>query len=172
MESKNFGGGLGIDVHIRTKIKDDWSYINSSAIKIGQDVFEIGAFGKYYLNGVEHADLTGATLSGFPIVVVHGGVKELDGKKFEMKLYEYLVDMGDKGKIFVKATGPYMAVMIHDAKGEHFSDALGLMGNYENGDLDGRDGKTNFHGKPNKFGLEWQVRDMETMLFHEAKGPQ
>ena len=36
-----FTGGMGLDVHIRTKIVRYWSYIQSVAIRIGNDILEI-----------------------------------------------------------------------------------------------------------------------------------
>jgi hypothetical protein len=38
-----FESGMGIDVHIRTKIRRDMSYISSAALKIGKDVLEVAA---------------------------------------------------------------------------------------------------------------------------------
>jgi hypothetical protein len=47
-----FESGLGLDVHIRTKIRHDMSYISSVALRISSDVLEVESQGVYYLNGV------------------------------------------------------------------------------------------------------------------------
>ena len=39
----DFQNGLPLDIHIRTKIRyEDYSYIESAAIKIGDDILEVG----------------------------------------------------------------------------------------------------------------------------------
>jgi len=43
VESPDFEDGLGLKIHIRTKIKSWFSYIESAAIQIGSDILE-GAF--------------------------------------------------------------------------------------------------------------------------------
>lgn len=57
VSSEKFANGLGLDIHIRTTIRDDWSYISATALRIGEDILEVHSFGKYYLNGVENAPL-------------------------------------------------------------------------------------------------------------------
>ena len=37
----NFADGLGLDAQIRTKVVRYWSYIKSSAIRIGEDILEV-----------------------------------------------------------------------------------------------------------------------------------
>jgi hypothetical protein len=53
MYSNNFGDGLGLDIHIRTEIKQDWPFVAATAIKIGRDIFEISSAGHYYLNALK-----------------------------------------------------------------------------------------------------------------------
>jgi hypothetical protein len=54
--SSQFGSGLGLDVHIRTKMRRDMSYI-SLPCWVGTDVLEVESQGVYYLNGVAGAEL-------------------------------------------------------------------------------------------------------------------
>lgn len=166
MHSNNFGGGLGLDIHIRTEIKQDWSFVAATAIKIGQDILEIGSAGHYYLNGLKSTALTlnKATISGFRIIYKQGG---------DQNDYRFIVDMGIKGKVRVKVHGEYLAVSVSQAKEEYFGDAVGLMGEFQTGNMIGRDGATtSFEQDPNAFGFDWQVRDTEIKLFRESKGPQ
>ena len=53
--------GLGLDLHIRTKMVAGWSLISNAALKIGVDVVEIVNDGSFYLNG--------KTISNFPHVI-------------------------------------------------------------------------------------------------------
>ena len=50
------GQGNNLDLHIRTTIRYDYSYIESAAIQIGNDVLEVSSFGSYALNGVKGLD--------------------------------------------------------------------------------------------------------------------
>jgi hypothetical protein len=128
MHSKNFGLALdtphpylGLDIHIRTKIIQNWSFVAGVAVKIGHDILDVGSFGHHYLNGIENAAATNkATLSGFPIKYNHGGEKQ----------YQFVINMGDKGNIFIKVYGEYMAVSVSEAADEYFGDAVGLMGEF------------------------------------------
>jgi hypothetical protein len=58
LQIKEFASGLGLDVHIRTYMRRDMSYICSSAVlRIGSDVLEVESQGVYYFNGVAGANL-------------------------------------------------------------------------------------------------------------------
>jgi len=160
VHSKNFGEGLGLDIHVRTEIRDDWSFVAAAAIKIGKDTLEVGGFGRYYFNGIKDANID--TISGFPIQHRRGG------KNQSM----FIVELGKKGKIYVKVYKDLLAVSVSDTTGEHFGDAVGLMGEFKTGNMIGRDGETVFDKDPSAYGLDWQVRDTELVLFHEVKGPQ
>ena len=62
--SRTFGNGLGLDLHIRTEIKLNWSFISNVAVRIGGDIFEASAKdGASYYNGVQ------MTLSEFPFIM-------------------------------------------------------------------------------------------------------
>jgi hypothetical protein len=56
LQSKEFesglGLGLGLDVHIRTHMRRDMSYISSAALRMGTDLLEVESQGVYYFNGV------------------------------------------------------------------------------------------------------------------------
>jgi hypothetical protein len=96
LQSKEFESGLGLDVHIRTHIRRDMSYISSAALRIGTDVLEVESQGVYYLNGVADADLP-SEFGGFEflhtqptdkqhVFEVHLGVRE----RIKVKTYKDL----------------------------------------------------------------------------------
>eukprot|EP00980_Cylindrotheca_fusiformis_P000502 scaffold120_cov59-Cylindrotheca_fusiformis.AAC.18 len=72
----NFADGLGLDVQIRTKLVRFWSYIQTSAIRIGDDIFEFqgdalpeeSSGPKYWFNLEYQGNLD--TIGGFPIVMI------------------------------------------------------------------------------------------------------
>jgi hypothetical protein len=57
LQNKDFETGLDLDVHIRTQMLRDMSYISSAVLRIGSDVLEVESQGVYYLNGVANAEL-------------------------------------------------------------------------------------------------------------------
>jgi len=62
-----FANGAGLCIHARTKIQHDHGCIESAAMKIGEDIFQVSSYGKCVLNGVSRADLNSTAMSGFPI---------------------------------------------------------------------------------------------------------
>ncbi|GAX27590.1 hypothetical protein FisN_13Hu321 [Fistulifera solaris] len=159
VKSSSFDNGKGLEIQVRTQMRDDWSFIAAAALRIGSDVLEIGQQGFYYLNDVAGAALP-STIGGFPIALLHYGARR---HKFE-------VDMGLHGKIIIKVFNEFLAVQIDDAHRDGFADSYGLMGSFVDGSLVGRNGRV--IEDTDEFGLSWQVTDGEDMLFQEAKGPQ
>jgi hypothetical protein len=64
LQSKDFESGLDLDVHIRTQMLRDMSYISSAVLRIGTDVLKVESQGVYYLNDVANAELPNE-FSGF-----------------------------------------------------------------------------------------------------------
>lgn len=156
---------LGFEAQIRTTIRHDWSFISGAAVKIGNDVLEVGTKGTYYINGVKNPELP-ATLSGYPILFKffdHGPNKRFD---------RFLIDLGETGEVMIKVYGEFLSIAItRGEKTEKWQGAVGLMGSYETGELVGRDGESVFLDT-NLFGVEWQVNDDQPPLFQDAVGPQ
>ena len=63
-------------------------------------------------------------------------------------------------------------VSVSDVNGDKtdFGDSLGLMGSFGTGRMVASAGKV-IEG-PNAFGLEWQVRESQPMLFRANRAPQ
>ncbi len=159
VKTPTFHNGAGLDLHIRTKIRDDWSFISDAAVRIGNDVLEVGTRAYYYLNGVAGAELP-ATVGGFPLTLTHFGTKR---HKFE-------VDLGHMGVIVIKVFNEFLAVEVDNAHSDGFGDSVGLMGAFTDGSLIGRNGQV--HADHNEFGLSWQVHDTDGNLFQKVEGPQ
>lgn len=163
IHAPSFAHGMGLDVHIRTKIRYAYSFIESAAIKIGTDVIEISGFGQYILNGVENADLESAQMGAFEITHVAES----------RKLHHFEINVGDH-KIKVKTSKDFVSVTLDDGQPMDYIDSVGMMGRYGVGTLLGRDGKTVFTLENiNDFGQEWQVRPEEPQLFaNSERAPQ
>jgi hypothetical protein len=154
------GLGLGLDVHIRTKIRRGFSFISSAALRIGKDLLEVESQGVYWLNGVLSADLPNE-FSGFAFSHTQPTDKQ----------HVFDVHLGGRERIKVKTYKDFVSVLIEQASGKHFGDSVGLMGDFRMGHMIARDGKTVLDDA-NAFGQEWQVRDTEPSLFHTVRLPQ
>jgi hypothetical protein len=160
LHSSAFESGLGLDVHIRTKIRRDMSYISSAALRIGSDVLEVESQGVYYLNGVAGAALP-AEFSGFEFLHTQPSDKQ----------HVFEVHLGGREGIKVKTYKDFVSVLIEQGENKHFGDSAGLMGDFQMGHMIARDGKTVIEDA-NAFGQEWQVLHSEPSLFQAVRLPQ
>jgi hypothetical protein len=150
-------------------MKDDWSYISDAALKIGNDILELGANGAYYLNGEKGADLpsTIGTIGGFPITYL-GNRKEAH-KRYQ---HTFSVDVGHGEVIVIKEHKEWFYISFKRASGNNYEDSVGLTGSFNEGARVGRDGESVFEDKK-AFGQEWQVHpETEPMLFQTIRAPQ
>jgi hypothetical protein len=155
-----FESGLGLDVHIRTKIRRDMSYISSAALRIGSDVLEVESQGIYYLNGVVGAALP-AEFSGFEFLHTQPTEKQ----------HVFEVHLGGDESITLKTYKDFVSVLIEQGENKHFGDSAGLMGDFRMGQMIARDGETVIDDA-NAFGQEWQVLNTESSLFQTLRFPQ
>jgi hypothetical protein len=151
---------LGLDVHVRTKLRRDMSYISSATLRIGTDILEVGSQGVYYLNGVVGAELPDE-FSGFAFT--HSQPSE--------KQHVFEVYLGGRERVKVKTYKDFVSVLIEQAERKNFGDSVGLMGDYGEGRMLARDGQT-ILDDANTFGQEWQVLESEATLFQRLRLPQ
>lgn len=159
----DFDDGNGLDIHIRTTIRYDYSFIETAAVRIGADVLEVGSWGEYFLNSVESADLKShmANLNGFRILHT----------QTDKRQHTFEIVREGKSYITLKVFKDIVSVMVNEgAEIGLFKNSIGLLGTL-GGQMLARDGKT-LMTDPNDFGQEWQVRGEEAMLFQTARAPQ
>jgi hypothetical protein len=160
LQSKEFESGLGLDVHIRTTIRRDMSYISSAVIRIGKDVLEVESQGVYWLNGALNADMPDE-FSGFAFSHAQPTDKQ----------HVFEVHLGGRERVKVKTYKDFVSVLIEQGENKHFGDSTGLMGDFRMGHMIARDGNTVIEDA-NAFGQEWQVLDTEPSLFQTVRLPQ
>lgn len=148
---------MGLTIHIRTTIRDDFSFIEAAAVKIGQDILEVSGFGDYLLNGVGTADLP-ATIGGF----------DIDYEMINKKKHRFDIEYAPGKTIRIKTVKDLVNVQLINATATAFGDSVGLMGKFGSGKLVARDGHTNLDHDYNDFGMEWQVQHDELKLFDDA----
>jgi von Willebrand factor type D domain len=83
------GSGLPLDVHARTTIKNDWSYVSNAAVKIGGDILEIttDANVTHYFNGEPNVDFPIAMADKY--IVRKQGVEAFPGQYRT----DYMIDL-------------------------------------------------------------------------------
>ena len=163
IKNKSFLNGLGMEVHLRTKIQTWWSYIEAAALQIGDSILEVkgGKDATYWINQEEGPQLeNGAefSLSGYK---VH--FKRTNGHQ-----HRYRIDFGNGNVVAIEVFKDFVRMNVRAGNADDFAGALGMMGHYPDGKLVGRDGKTVIKDT-DAMGLEWQVVPGDgPMLFHDA----
>jgi hypothetical protein len=162
VQSPAFHHGLGLDIHVRTKIVRNWSYIDVAVVKIGKDVLEYkgGDDEHYWINNVAH--------DGTPTNKI--GDFNLDYKRTSSTQREMSVDIGHGHRVEIKSYKTMVGVTIIGGNREDFEKSVGLTGEYGTGRKLGRDGREIANSI--EFGQEWQVRPEDGLFFRTVEGPQ
>jgi len=165
----SFDSGSGVDVHIRNKRMSMWSFIESSAIRIGKDTFELTG-GKdnddFLINGIvqkrKNKNGVVGSISGYDIKFTE--VNE-NSRKFMINLGTNKKNNNVEQIIFTTWKS-FVSVSVKNPTKDHFDGCLGLMGSFPAGVMVARDGKTVLDDS-NEFGQEWQVLSTEPELFSQ-----
>ena len=143
LDAPDFGGGVGLTVHIRTTRRYEYSSITTVAVRVGESVMEVSGYGLYSLNGVIHAEMPGS-LEGYK--VTHEQVNK--------KRHNYVVDLMDGGEA-IQITSFRDIVSVSIVSASKMQNSKGLLGQFGTGTMLARDGKTVI-ADPVAFGNEWQ----------------
>jgi von Willebrand factor type D domain len=162
--SESFGNGLGLRVHGRTEIVDNWSRIRNAAVQIGQDTVELSNKGVIYLNGkvADENMLSNAALSGVYNItketIVLGNIPKTD----------ITVRLNEEHREKIKLSLYKNIINVHVGADE--DDLQGMLGHKT---VDGFVGRNKMVLEDHTgMGNHWQVRDNEPMIFAEAVAPQ
>jgi hypothetical protein len=181
MQTDNFGNGLGLRIHIRTKIEQSWSYVKLAAIKIGNDVLEVQGQGEvwdtsaaavHYINGELNAELPFKLSGKYPVI----RVQETHCSTDESKCVEaiiYKIDLFEGGSIQVTLKWGVLRLGVTVGGSNDFDGTVGLIGHLSEPGFWARDSISKFtEVNINQFGQEWQVQESEPMIFNERRIPQ
>jgi hypothetical protein len=167
LSSPNFGNGLGLDIHVRTKVRYSYSYIETAVLRLGNDLLEVDSFGAYKVNGVEGAALRKPGLigfmEGFPIYHTHS--------KEDTKKHTFDVVLSSNQNITFTTFKDFVSVRPMGGEEYALTGSVGVLGDYNTGLMLGRNGWT-IYEDPIEFGLEWQVKDTDPKLFVTDDFPQ
>jgi hypothetical protein len=160
VHQEDFDGENDLDVHIRTTIEDTFSFIESAAVKIGEDSLEFVST-MVTLNGVQLAleEKSPVTFGNNYSIIKNTSVYGYP--TFHIVLKE--------GVVTVKATKRFMSVKV-DGKDDALVGSMGMLGDYESGEMKSREGATmqDF----TQFGFEWQVNPEDPKIFGDDRSPQ
>ncbi|CAJ1935368.1 unnamed protein product [Cylindrotheca closterium] len=164
MKDEVFAQGLGLHVHIRTKIVGYWSYIQSIAIQIGNDILEIEGStiadeqAHYWINYEYQGDLD--NFAGFSVTQSAPSAYKR----------HYTIDLNPNSSIVVQVYKEFVRLQFNGDESV-FGNTVGLLGDYMTGKTHARDGITAIDDFTN-LGDQWQVLPYEKRLFREASRPQ
>lgn len=171
---ESFDGKQDLAIHARTTVRYSYSFIETLAVRIGNDTLEVSSWGEHALNGVENAMVANTPaqnglrkqvavpdIGGYPIIF-----SQVDKKKTIVD-----ISLGEGQRISIKTMKDLVGIAIHNANERQFGNTVGLLGNFH-GQLLARDAATDLHDNADALGQEWQVRDNEPMLFRTARAPQ
>ena len=154
------GSNQDFDLDIRTTIQDNWSYIGSAALKIGDDILEVSSYGEYSFNGVASAlvdeGAVSPTLGGRSSPLAHIGGYPIHHRWVDKKHFKHVIDVVLDPTVNVTITNvkQLVGVSINHASEKHFGTVEGLMGNF-NGELLARNGVLDMKYDVNSFAQEW-----------------
>merc|ERR1712113_500009 len=83
----------------------------------------------------------------------------------------FRVNFEEHGMMDIKVFNEFLSILVHDVQDHEFYDSVGLMGTFQDGLMVGRD-RASVFADANEFGMEWQIRDFDSQLFHENRYPQ
>jgi von Willebrand factor type D domain len=163
LHAPSFWNGLGLRIHIRTKImRQQYSFIEEVAVQIGDDVLQVSGWGAWSLNQVADAALDTITVGGFPIT------RDLYDKKDSI----LRIHVSDTETIVLRTHKNLVNVNLDHSLAQNFLDSVGLLGQFGNGIQLARDGESVLEDTQ-AFAQEWQVRpDMDGNLFETLREPQ
>ena len=153
---------LDLDLHVRTKIRYDYSYITHAAVRLGDDILEVAGWGDYLLNSVGHADLP---------ATMNNGLYTVTYSKISDKEHVFEIAITDTVSLTLHTFKDWVGVKMSGRSVELFGESVGLMGAFDSGAWLDRDGKTVLED-PNTFGQAWQVQQEEPKLFVATRAPQ
>jgi von Willebrand factor type D domain len=156
-----FANGTGLEIHARTTIVGTWSLISSTAMRIGDDILEIVNDDTVYLNGVKNVELPLTLADKYKV----SKTQETFAANENARVV-YTIEL-ETGEVKVSNNQKMLRVDVN----AFLPGTEGMLGLQSAKGMIGRDRETVL-SNANEMGSQWQVRNYEPMLFHEARAPQ
>eukprot|EP00977_Amphora_coffeiformis_P014060 scaffold3846_cov108-Amphora_coffeaeformis.AAC.8 len=179
---------MEIDIHIRTTIRNVYSFVQAAAIRVGSNVLEFQTNSGSSSSTTSSTDtpplvyVNGQTIQHFPwpplsnpepantiVTQIHPLFHNKPGR------YIYVVPLKNNAttRVIVKVTKHFITVSL-DGATTGLEQAVGMWGEFGTGNLVTRNGTVLAEdGAFDAFGMEWQVRpDVDPVLFSTPRAPQ
>lgn len=154
---------IDLNIHVRTTIRNEYSFIEAAAVQLGKDVFQVGGWGEHFVNGVDGA------LKGHDVPTVNG--RSITYTQINKKKHSFVVPMDTHGHNITVTTFKDFVNVHLNLPSHVLVDSSGLMGDYQTGAFLARD-RTTVVEDVNDFGQEWQRLPSEKDLFVAPRHPQ
>ena len=164
LHSDRYGHHAGLDLHIRTKIYEFYSYIESAALRMG-----------HYLLHVEQDGLTldskAYSYDDLPLTFGHGDLHyQIELLVHDEEQTKIRVLLHDSSEIFFTFYKHFLHILV-SGNSKDFGDSVGLLGKFGSGDMIARGGA--LMENMEDFAHSWQVHpDTDGQLFKEVRTPQ
>ncbi|CAB9526409.1 expressed unknown protein [Seminavis robusta] len=165
LSNPDYSNGLGLEVQVRTKVNDWWSYIEAAVLRIGDETVEVRGgeeYSRYWINGEEGFSAL-EPQEEMQVWLQQGGI-EVHIRQVNSKQFQLRVDLGNDEGVVFETFQQFVRVDVqaNDAEEKSFaSNSLGLVGSFPRGAKVGRD-KTTVIRSSTKFAKEWMVPAAET----------
>ena len=196
LKNSHFDKGLGLDIHIRTKIDTWWSFIesgrfdshlilisvnshlfflhicflfNTAVVRIGDATLEVTGGqngGMFWINGIL-MDSTDAEEGYSDAGQISGFPVTRKSVNGYQKIFR--IDLGNGDALSIQTYKRFVSVNTRAINDARFQGSVGMMGEFPHGAMIARNGTTVIED-PVTFGKEWQVLSSEPSLFHTVEG--
>lgn len=167
IDNPKLSTGKSLRIHVRTKIKSYYSYVESVAIQIDEEVLEILANKEEVFVNRKGTKQTPTLFAGYQIKEANTTewcrAREHEGAVMKK------INLSDDGKIIVVNCWGFLYVDVQ-ARGLGFLHSTGLMGRRDQPGKFARNGTILFNNI--FYAEEWQVLLTEPKLFHVDRQPQ
>lgn len=164
LQDDSYNDGMGLNIHIRTKIQTWWSHIDTAAVRFGEHTLEISSQdgGKYWLNGDEGNSIEPGD--------AHLGDYSVHFRRLNDHQTQTRIDLGKGNAMMIETFKQFVKVNVVPGAEYHlFDNSMGMLGAFPSGQKLARDGVTVIDNT-DEFGQEWMVRPTDPILFHDVDG--
>jgi hypothetical protein len=162
IQNPRFRQGLGLNIHMRTKMRRNWSFVDVAAIQIGNGILEVkgGQDERYWINQKEYNAAPTGVIGGF----------KMRYQRANKKQRVFIIDLEHGQSIEIRTYKDFVGVTVHGATAADFGSSVGITGEFGSGRKLGRDGRE--IKDVNDYGQDWQVQLSDGLLFRTLEGPQ
>lgn len=159
---------LSLDIHIRTKANDWWSFIEAAVISFGDETIEVKGgkqHSRYWINGEEGLSAL-EPREEMKVWLKQG--QEVTIRQVNAKQFQIRVDLGNDEGVVIETFQEFLRVDVQaNDNGGSFSNSYGLLGSFSEGAKVGRD-KTTIFEDEYAFVKEWQVSTSEEVTMFRS----